>query len=78
MGKVVELRDFQKNPLKNPLTLEQGMNLLGLRKWPEHWEHWKEEIFLGGLTSMIKREGESWVRLNRESILRELDRILKP
>ncbi len=78
MSEVVELKGFQKTPLKDPLTLEQAIKLLGLSKWPEHWEHWKEGIFLDGITSIIMREGESWVRFNREGILRELDRILRP
>ncbi len=76
MGDVIRLNKVRGDFSKNALTLEQGLKMLGLEKWPGHWEHWKENIFLNGLTSIIIREGESWVRFNRESILRELDRIL--
>lgn len=77
MGKVVEMKSRRKDFSENPLTLEQALKLLGLGKWPGHWELWKVKIFLDGLTSIIMREGEAWVRFNRESILRELDHILK-
>jgi hypothetical protein len=76
LGKVIELKLFQQDFSKTPLTLEQGMKLLGLKKWPEEWELWKVGIFLGGLTSIVKREGEAWVRFHRESILTELEQIM--
>ncbi len=79
MGDVIELKEFHhKDYSENPLTSEQGMRLLGLEKWPEHWENWKKPIFLDGLTSLIISEGEAWVRFNRESVLRELNQIMKP
>jgi hypothetical protein len=77
LGKVIDLKSFRKDFSETPLTLEQGMKLLGLKKWPENWELWKAEIFLEGLTSIVKREGESWVRFHRESILEELEYLLK-
>jgi len=49
---------------------------LGLKEWPEEWELWKLQIFVDGLASIIKREGEAWVRFNRESILEELEQIM--
>ena len=60
MGKVVEMKSRRKDFSENPLTLEQALKLLGLGKWPGHWELWKVKIFLDGLTSIIMREGEAW------------------
>lgn len=62
--------------LETQLTIEQGLELLGLNKWPKNWEIWKEGIFLDGLASIVRREVETWVRFNRESVLEELDRFL--
>jgi len=77
LGKVIELKSFRKDFSETPLTLEQGMKLLGLKKWPKDWELWKARIFMDGLTSIVKREGQTWVRFNRESILEELERLLR-
>ena len=76
MGKVIDLKSVRKDSLETSLTIEQGLKLLGLHEWPQNWEIWKEEIFLNGLASIIDREGKTWVRFNRESILEELDRFL--
>ena len=76
MGEIIDLESVRKCCLKAPLTTEQGLKLLGLNKWPGNWEIWKEGIFLSGLTSIVKREGETWVRFNRESILEELDHFM--
>ena len=76
MGKVIELKSVQKDFTEDPLTLEEGLKLLGLKKWPEGWELWKVGIFLNGLAAIVKREGATWVRFNRESILEELENLL--
>ena len=76
MGKVIELKSVQKDFTEEPLTLEEGLKLLGLEKWPEGWEFWKVGIFLTGLASIVKREGTTWVRFNRESILEEMEHLL--
>ena len=76
MGELIDLKSVRKDFLDAPLTLEKGLKLLGLDKWPENWELWKSRIFLDGLASIVNREGETWVRFNRESILEELDRLL--
>jgi len=76
LGKVIDLKSVQKESPEAPLTLEQGLRLLGLQEWPEEWELWKLQIFVDGLASIIKREGEAWVRFNRESILEELEQIM--
>jgi hypothetical protein len=76
VGKIIDLKSVRKDSLEPPLTLEQGLKLLGLNKWPEHWEIWKEGIFLNGLASIVNQEGETWVRFNRESILKDLDHFL--
>ncbi len=76
MGKVIELEEVRKDRPEATLTLEQSLKLLGLKKWPEDWEPLKERIFLDGLTSIVKREGETFVRFHRESILEELQRVL--
>ena len=76
MGKVIELKAIRKDSPETQLTLEQGLKLLGLKKWPEDWALWKVGIFLNGLTSIVRREGTTWVRFNRESILEELEHIL--
>jgi hypothetical protein len=67
---------MQKDSSETPLTLEQGLKLLGLKKWPEDWDYLKLRIFLEGLASIFEREGATWVRFNRESILEELGRLL--
>lgn len=76
MGEVIDLKSVRKDSLDVLLTVEQGLKLLGLNKWPENWEILKEELFLKGLASIVKREGQTWVRFNRESILAELDQLL--
>ena len=76
MGKVIELKPVQKDFAEDPLTLEEGLKLLGLKKWPESWELWKVGIFLNGLAAIVKREGATWVRFNRESILEEMDHFM--
>ena len=76
MGKLIDLKSFQKDAPETPLTLEQGLKLLGLNKWPEEWEFWKLQIFLDALASIVRREGAAWVRFHRESILEELERLL--
>jgi hypothetical protein len=76
LGKVIDLKSVRKDSPEAPLTLEQALSLLGLKKWPEEWELWKLQIFLDGLASIIKREGEAWVRFNRESILEEMDHFM--
>ena len=76
MGKVIDLKHIRKDFPETPLTLEQGLKLLGLKKWPNDWELWKVGIFLDGLASIVKREGETWVRFHRESILEELEHLL--
>jgi hypothetical protein len=73
---VIDLKSIQKGSTETELTLEQGLRLLGLKKWPEKWELWKLQIFLDGLASIVRREGEAWVRFNRESILKELDHLM--
>ena len=77
MGKLIELKPFQKDISKTPMALDRAMKLLGLKKWPENWEFWKTGIFLDGLASIVRREGEPWVRMHRESILEELEHLLK-
>ncbi len=76
MGKVIDFKSIQKNSPETPLTLEQGLKLLGLEKWPEDWAPWKERIFLDGLTSIVNREGATWVRFHRKSILEEFEYLL--
>jgi hypothetical protein len=76
MGEVIDLKSVRKNSLDTPLTLEKGLKLLGLNKWPKEWVILEEGVFLNGLASIVKREGESWVRDNRESTLEELIHLL--
>ena len=76
MGKVIDLKSTQKDFQETPLTLEHGLKLLGLKKWPENWEFLRLRIFLDGLASIVNREGATWVRFHRESILEEFDRLL--
>jgi hypothetical protein len=76
LGKVIDLKSVRKDSPEAPLTLEHGLRLLRLKEWPEEWELWKLQIFLDGLASIIKREGEAWVRFNRESILEEMDHFV--
>jgi hypothetical protein len=76
MGEVIDLKSIRKDSPEGPLTVEHALKLLGLNKWPEEWEQWKLRIFLDGLASIIKREGETWVRFNRESVLEELDHFM--
>ncbi len=76
MGEIIDLKSVRKDSLETPLTIEHGLKLLGLSKWPENWEVLKEGIFLKGLASIIKREGEAWVRFNKESIMEEFDHFL--
>ncbi len=78
MGKVIDLKSIRKDSSEIPLTMEQGLKLLGLEKWPEDWDFLRSRIFLDGLTSIVKREGAAWVRFHRESILEELGRLLHP
>jgi len=77
LGKLIEMKSFQRGFSKTPLALDRAMKLLGLKKWPENWEFWKTGIFLDGLTSIVRREGEPWVRMHRESVLEELEQLLK-
>ena len=77
MGTVIDLKSVRKDFPETTLTLDQGLKLLGLKKWPDDWELWKVRIFLDGLTSIVKREGEAWVRFNRESLLKELHDIMR-
>jgi hypothetical protein len=76
LGKVIDLKSIRKDSPEIPLTLEQGLKLLGLKKWPEDWEFLRLRIFLDGLTSIVEREGAAWVRFHRESVLEELGRLL--
>ena len=76
MGKVIDFKSIKKDSPEIPLTLEQGLKLLGLKKWPENWEFLRLRIFLDGLASIVEREGATWVRFHRESILEELERLL--
>ena len=76
MGEVIELESVRKGNPEDPLTLEDGLKLLGLKKWPREWELWKVGIFLDGLASIVKREGATWVRFHRESMLEELKQLL--
>ena len=76
MGEILDLESFRKDSSELPLTTERGLRLLGLEKWPGNWEIWKEGIFLNGLASIVKRNGATWVRFNRESILEELERFM--
>jgi hypothetical protein len=76
MGKVIDFKSIKKGLPEAPLTLEQGLKLLGLEKWPEDWEFLRLRIFLDGLASIVNREGAAWVRFHRESILEELGRLL--
>ena len=76
MGEIIDLESFRKDSLEAPLTIERGLKLLGLNEWPGNWEIWKEGIFLNGLASIVRREGETWVRFNRESILAELEHFM--
>ena len=76
MGKVIESHLIQQASPEARLTFEQGLKLLGLRKWPEDWEFLRLRIFLDGLTSIVEREGAAWVRFHRESVLEELGRLL--
>jgi hypothetical protein len=76
VGEIIDLKSVRKDSLETALTIEQGLKLLGLNKWPENWEIWKEGIFLNSLASIIKQEGQTWVRFNRESILDELDHFM--
>ncbi|MDR3570020.1 MAG: hypothetical protein P4L43_18510 [Syntrophobacteraceae bacterium] len=77
MGEIIALDSVRKASPSPLLTTEKALRLLGLNRWPQGWEIWKEPIFLNGLASIVKREGEAWVRFNRESILKEFDHILK-
>ena len=45
MGKVIDLKHIRKDFPETPLTLEQGLKLLGLKKWPNDWELWKVGIY---------------------------------
>lgn len=76
MGELINLESIRKDSPEPLLTTEKGLKLLGLKRWPADWEIWKEGIFLNGLASIVKREGETWVRFNRESILEEFDHFL--
>jgi len=76
LGKLIDLKSVRKDSPEAPLTLEQGLRLLGLKEWPEEWELWKLQLFVDGLASIIKREGEAWVRFNRGSILEELEHFM--
>ena len=76
MGKVIELKSVRRDFSEIPLTVEQGLKLLGLKEWPQNWELWKVEIFVSALASIIQREGQTWVRFNRESILEEFEPIM--
>ena len=76
MGKIIESHLIQKDSPEAMLTYEESLKLLGLKEWPEDWEHWKVGIFLDGLASIVKREGATWVRFHRESILEELKQLL--
>ncbi len=76
MGEIIDLESVRKDSPVPMLTIAHGLRLLGLKKWPEDWEIWKEHIFLNGLSAIIRREGETWVRFNRESILEEFDHFL--
>ena len=71
LGKLIESQLIGKD-LEAPLTFEEGLKLLGLKEWPEDWEHWKVGLFLDGLASILNREGETWVRFHRKSVLKEL------
>ncbi|MGO9021949.1 MAG: hypothetical protein ACLQVJ_26725 [Syntrophobacteraceae bacterium] len=77
MGKVIDFKLVQKDSPEAPLTLEQGLRLLGLKEWPEEWELWKLQIFVDGLASIVNREGATWVRFHRESILEELEHLMR-
>lgn len=72
MGKVIESHLIRRDSPDDMLTFEEGLKLLGLKEWPEDWEHWKVGIFLDALTSILEREGETWVRFHRKTILEEL------
>ena len=72
LGKVIESHLIEKDSPEAMLTFEEGMKLLGLKEWPEDWEHWKVGIFLDALTSIHRRKGETWVRFHRKSVLEEL------
>ena len=72
LGKVIESHLIQKDSTAVLLTFEECFTLLGLKEWPEDWEHWKVGIFLDALTSILNRKGETWVRFHRKSILEEL------
>ena len=76
MGEIIDLESVRKDSLEAPLTIEQGLKLLGLDKWPDNWEAWKEDIFLNGLATIVRREGKTWVRFNRESILEEMEQFM--
>jgi len=72
LGKVIESHLIRKNSPEDPLTYEESMQLLGLKEWPEDWEHWKLGVFLDALTYILRRKGETWVRFHRRSVLEDL------
>jgi hypothetical protein len=73
MGKIIESHLIRKDSPETLLTLEEGLKLLGLKQWPEGWELWKVRIFLDALTSILKRNGETWVRFHRKVLLELLE-----
>lgn len=73
MGKIIESCLIQKDS-KAVLTFDQGLKLLGLKRWPDNWELWKVGIFLDALTSILNRRGETWVRFHRKVLLEQFEK----
>ena len=67
MGKVIESNLILEDFPETPLTLEQGLTLLGVKEVPGRPE--MSRIFLEGLTSILKRKGETWVRFHRKVLV---------
>ena len=59
--------NMTKHSQETPMTLERVYDLLGTTEIPEVEEH--QEFFLEAVQDMVERNGEDWMRQNKDYLL---------